>query len=410
MADDGINTNAGLVKVTGSAGSLSFSEMGKYDLTVKEIVLGESLLNPGLQTAITFQSYIYNNKNLDQLKNTNLSMTLRSELAGAMTFNQKIYRLDNREFMPINVGNTEEFTIHACDQTLLNDAKSLVSKSWKCETPDTIVEFALRSCAGAQNIEVDSAQPARDYVAENIHPFQVISQQANVALDGGDPSFLHFMTFEEGGKHYFKSIRKLCQSGSVYKTYKHYETGVLGNHDYNRNRDAAISFSFPCDFDLLSDLLNGVDENGQNINSLTTVNPMNMATQLLGGLGLGGIGGMGGLASGSCGVGSGNPKQSVTNKGTNKTGCETDVEKHLLKRQARMALLEKDKIALRITVPWDPRLHVGKLIGLEWKNKKNGSMVYGSGTYLVASMMHKIQFGGFAVTTMDCVSQTAGGG
>ncbi|NDB58223.1 hypothetical protein EB001_07240 [bacterium] len=403
MAEDGINSNLGLVKISGSAGNFSFDQLGSYDLTVKEVVMGESLLQPGLHTAITFQSYIYNNKNLDQLKNKNLSMTLRSDLAGAMTFNQKIYRLDTREFMPVNVGQTEEFTVHACDQSLLNDAKALVSKSWKCETPDTIVKYALESCAGAQNIQVDSAQPSRDYVAENIHPFQVISQQANVALEGDDPSFLHFMTFEEGGKHYFTSLKKLCQ-GPPFRVFRHSETGVTGGHDYNRNRDTAISFSFPCDFDLLSDLLNGVDENGQNINTLTTANPFNGAMQLLGGIG-GGLSGM----MGGCGVGSGNPKQSTTDKGTNKTGCETDVEKHLLKRQARMGLLEKDKVALRITVPWDPQLHVGKLIELRWEDKK-GNVIYGSGVYLVSSMMHKIQFGGFAVTTMDCVSQTAGGG
>ena len=118
--------------------------------------------------------------------------------------------------------------------------------------------------------------------------------------------------------------------------------------------------------------------------------------------------------SGSCGVGSGNAKQSITNKGTAKEqgGCETDVEKHLLKRQARMGLLEKDKIALRITTPWRPDIHVGDLIYFEWQGKNNaeGSDIYGTGTYLVTSMTHKIMFGGFAMTTMDCVAQTAGGG
>ena len=107
-------------------------------------------------------------------------------------------------------------------------------------------------------------------------------------------------------------------------------------------------------------------------------------------------------------------KEGLSNQATasQQNSCNLDVESHLLKRQARMGLLEKDKIALRITVPWSPELNVGKLIGLVWNNKKSNQtdQLYGSGTYLVASLMHKIHFGGFAVTTMDCVAQTAGGG
>lgn len=408
----GVNTDEGLVKIQGSLGGINYS-----DLTVKEVVLNESLLNPGLQTAVRFQSFIYADgpRDFDQLKNKVLSMTLSSSLGGRnLTVSQKIYRLDNREFTPLNVGMTEEFTVHACDQSLLNDAKSLVSKSWKCATPDSIVKYALQSCAGAGTIDIDSAQPSRDYVAENIHPFQVVAQQANVALDGDDPSFLHYMTYRNNGTHHFKSLRKLC-SGSVpqQNIFYQFETGTTGSAvpqqqngtmrgDYNVNLNGALMFQFPCDFDLLSDLLNGVDENGQNINTVTTMNPQNMLSELIGG-----------GSTGGCGIGSGNPKQSITDKGTNKTGCETDVEKHLLKRQARMGLLEKDKIALRMTTPWRPDIHVGDLIQLNWQNKnpqKSGQPVYGSGTYLVLHLMHKIQFGGYAVTTFDCVAQTAGGG
>ena len=100
-------------------------------LTIKEIVLGESLLTPGLQTSVTIQSALYTGgyKNFDAWKNQNVSFTLEREGGANMTVNQKVYRMDNRDFMPVNVGQTEEFTIHACDQTLLNDAKTLVSRS-----------------------------------------------------------------------------------------------------------------------------------------------------------------------------------------------------------------------------------------------------------------------------------------
>ena len=241
---------------------------------------------------------------------------------------------------------------------------------------------------------MDSAEPARDYIADNIHPFQVVAQQCNVALDNGDPSFLHYMTYENGGTHYFRSLKSLIENNPMptpEKTFYHSE----GNMDLvNSNR--AMAFSFPCDFDLLSDLLNGIDENGKNINSVSAWNPVSMTASLFGA-----------GSTGGCGVGSGNHKTAITNKGTSQqqSGCDIDVEQWLLLRQARMGLLEKDKTALRMTVLWNPNIHVGDTIGLVWTNKYNNQPVYGSGNYLVAALTHNIQFGGFATTTMDCIKR-----
>ena len=154
-----ILTDQGLVKVNGTVGMFPVNDAGAYGYTVKELLLNESILNPGLQTIATIQSDIYMpGKNLDSFKNTQMSLNLSSG-NGSMSVNQKIYRLDNREFMPINTGPTEEFSLHACDQSLLNDAKSLVSKSWKCESPDKIVKYVLQSCAGVRNLDVQSSQP-----------------------------------------------------------------------------------------------------------------------------------------------------------------------------------------------------------------------------------------------------------
>ena len=371
------------------------------DVTIKEVTLGESLLTPGLQTAVTLQSFVYTQqrKNWMNLKNKTISINMSNRasepLGRSMTVSQKVYRIDNRE-LDINVGQTESLTIHACDQTLLNDAKALVSKSWKCTRPSEIVDYILQSCVGASNSVVDSADPARDYIAENIHPFQVIAQQANVALDGDDPSFLHYMTFENGGTHYFRSLKKLMHQG-IAGRYYHSEATNLSLGDPSK----VINFSFPNDFDLLSDLLNGLDENGRNMNTLSTFNPVSMAAQLLG------LGSTGGMAAGGCGMGSGNHKQAITNKGTSQqqNGCDVDVERYLLKRQARMAILERDRITFRMTIPWEPNLHVGDSVGFEWMNKTSGAPVFGSSMYLISALKHNIQFGGFATTTLDCIAR-----
>ena len=404
ISDNGTYSDQGRVTATGGIGGIEINET-----TTKEIILGENILNPSVQTAITFNRYLYgDNQNLDQLKGKTLNVTLQSSLTSSfsrpipMNIENTVYRLDNRRLINQSPSSIEEFTVHACHETLLDDAKHLMSKSWNCATPNEIVNAAL-DCVKAGPRTVDPCDPQRDYIAENIHPFRVISQQANVALDGDDPSFVHYMTYENGGTHYFRSLKKLISAGPVMTYYYsdggESETGpsTLPVNPY------PIMVNFPCDFDYLTDLLNGVDINGNNVNTGTFFNLINMGMNLFGMDG----GAMSGIAGGigSCFEG-GNMKQSWTNKGNSHKdyGCETDVEKYLLKRQARMALLDRDKIALRMVTTWNPYLHVGHIIELKWESK-NGGMVYGSGEYLVTSMMHKIQLGGYSTATIDCVSK-----
>ena len=86
------------------------------------------------------------------------------------------------------------------------------------------------------------------------------------------------------------------------------------------------------------------------------------------------------------------------------------VEQYLLLRQARMGLLEKDKITFRITIPWDPNRHVGQIIDFKWtgKGKNKSTPMYGSGSYIVVALKHNIQLGGYATTTLDCITGNSG--
>lgn len=376
------------------------------NITVKEINIIESITSPVAHVVAVLQSAIYDppGKNFDQFKNKTMNFRLvgKGGYAGFdYSINLKTYRLDNRAMVQNNISNVEEMSFHAIDETVLEDAKCLVSKSWKCTKPSEIVSNVLDQCLQAEDTVVDSADPARDYIAENIHPFQVIAQQANVALDGDDPSFLHFMTINEQtgkGVHHFQSLKKLCKESAV-KNYKFAEATTSGYED----KTSVINFTFPCDFDYLSDLLNGLDENGKNQNSLATIDQVFKMVMMK----------VSGGDSCDCGLGQSNYKVAQSNQSTaeQRNSCNLDVESHLLKRQARMGLLERDKIALRITVPWDPTLHAGKVIKFEWKNKNdNQSDVYGYGDYLISSLMHNIRMGGYSTTTMDCVATTVGQG
>lgn len=376
--------------------------------TVEEVILGESLLTPGLQSSVRVHSSIHELpvKNLDEYKDTIMSIEIdkpilqRYNLSRTMSVAQTTYRLDNRKL--IN-NNTEEFIIHACDQTLLDDAATLVSSGdrWlPCSTPSQVVRDVLSSCVGAKTLDIESSDPARPYMAENIRPFQVVAQQANVALAAGnDPSFLHYMTYQNFGTHHFRSLYSLTRQSAVAE-YTFQETGSISGHAYPFS---ILTHNFPCDFDLLSDVLNGVGTNGQNLNTLFTFNPIMKMFNKFGSTTVG------------CGIGSGLPKLSSSNMGSaqQQNVCPDYSHLYVHKRQARMVLLEQDKIALRIMVPWIPTLNVGKIIRLNLPNKQDNTgttLNYGSGDYLIVHLKHHLKRRQPATITMDCVSRTVGAG
>lgn len=363
-------------------------------------------MTPGLQTSLKFQSYVHATndnasdvKNFDQFKNAEINISINRPILkdfdypDELRLRQRVYRLSSRK---MNTTSIEEFTISACHDTLLNDAKSLVTKSWKCASPSTVVQDVLTQCAGVSSsrLDVESTSVVRSYIADNIHPFQVVAEQANVALaDGNDPSFIHYMTYENNGTHKFKSLKNLIKQAPV-ATFSFAEGGQYADPNF------IMSYNFPCDFDLLSDLLNGIDENGREINSIAVVNPFSGQWSLFG------------SQVSDCGIGSGNIIHTFTNQqsGEEHNMCDSGVEKYRLRRQARMNLLEQDKIALRIIVPWNPVLNAGKTIDVKLFLKsgtKNTTPLYGSGKYLIASLVHNIKNGGYSTTTLDCISETS---
>lgn len=399
MADaDGYSDQLSDIKIQVSGVSDHLMEQ----MTPVEVTLGESLLTPGLQTAVKVHSYFHHLpiKDLNEFRGKNLNIHI--ERPGLKSFNipftmdvsNTIYRLDKRYL--IN-DNTEEFTLHACHQTLLDDAKSLVSKMWMCSTPSAVTAEVLGTCAGAGAMNIEGAPPARLYMAENIHPFQVVAQQANAALQGGNnPDFTHFMTYENLGTHHFRSLRTMCSQAPVMQ-FKYNTVGAAAG-GYG-NPYGIMTHQFPCDFDLLSDCLNGMDESGADISTFLAFNPfMRTATQF-------------GSQIGGCGLGSGNPKTGGSAAGSEgmQNMCPDYSQEYILKRQARMAMLEQDKIALRFTIPWNPILNAGKIIRINLHNNRDPNQYnYGTGDYLIHSIMHNIKHGGFSTLTLDCVSNTVG--
>ena len=383
------------------------------DVTVKEVVIGESLLNPSAHSVVTLQSAMYTApQNWDYFRCQPITINISDNSDAAdnprkMTINQHIYRCDSRKFTNLNTGQVEELSLHGIDNSILKDAETIFEKSWKCASPGAVVQEALQKI-GVNRIVFSpgTTGPGRPYVAESIHPLQVVQQQASVALwNGNDPSYVHYNTINENSGqaiHHFRSLGELMTNHTPYDLYAS-DLGISGGTSFSDGYGSydhaamriAVSFNFPCDYDVLSDVLNGINCGGKYINDVKTFNLADGSFSSA----------MGALST------AGNIFKSLTNAGTAKqqNACETNVEKYLLKRQARMGLLDRNKIALRITIPWSPWLHVGQMIHFHWLNRYDPSIEqYGSGKYLILHMTHNIQFGGYAVTNLDCIANTYG--
>jgi hypothetical protein len=385
--------------------SIDAEEQLKYETSINEVNLTESLLTPGLQTSIILQSQ----NNLDFLKNLgnfyNKTLTIKADRKILAFYDrkfefetsQRIYRLSNRG--PSNY-SYENFQLDACDPTLLKDAQTYMSRSWECASPSTVVRNIFAECIKPQNVEIEESATKRPYIAENIHPFQAITQQCEVALHKSklDPSFLHFMTYQDTGgndipTHNFKSLTSMAQQEPIF--FFEYSPKISTDLNYARPSDV-MSYSFPCDFDLLSDVLNGYDENGNQYSSLIVGNNFTGAMSLYGKMD-------------RCGTTS---SSAMTNTGSENLqgSCPNDTQQYLLKRKARMALIEQDKIALRLVVPFNPNLNVGKVINFIYTLHEKVPQNYGSGDYLIVNMTHNIKVGGLGMTILDCVSETVASG
>ena len=253
--------------------------------TMVEVTLSENLLTPGLQTTIVIDSG--NDltdlpvKDLDLFYNSVVTIAakrdvLADEPMGNQKFEfnttQRVYRLDQRK--PKNY-QAEQFSLQACDPSLLKDAQTWVNAGWQCTSPSDISTEVMRNCLNLspRELNIESSYPPRDFISENLHPFQVIRKQAEAALAWSkDPSYIHYMTYqndkgEDIPTHNFRSLRSLSQQDAKW-TYI-YSDKVGDSTNYSRPTDI-MKYESPCDFDLLSDLMNGYNENGDSVGSIVT--------------------------------------------------------------------------------------------------------------------------------------------
>lgn len=369
-----------------SASIPGLSEHMLQEQTFTQVFLTESLLSPSLITEVRIQDTTMTSpiKIYDEYKGKNFILSAANpnmETNAQLDVSNVIYRMEARK--PINRA-TEEYRLQATHNTLLTNQQVRINKMYPKMTPTAIVEDALRQ-AGSSSNNTESTDPIRDYVAKNVHPYEVIHDQANYALAGSnDPSLLHFMTYENLGTHYFRSIKTLTKAGTIANyVYEDKGQGILLEKTYN-----IISYEFPCEFDLLSDIMNGVTSPTASIG----VNPV---LAFFGSS----LGKLGGNLTGS----------TFTNKGTEDHSATTRFEAAQQYRAARLALIRPDRISLRITVPFNPNLHAGRMINVKFPTNL-APFEFGTGDYLIVSMTHNLRLSGYGVTMCDCVARSVGDG
>lgn len=363
-----------------------------------EVYLSETLLSPTLQTTVYIQDNVIINKNYDNYKSKRLKISLYNpNINDFLKIDQVLYRIENRKLINYHM---ESYQLQACDDTLLENAKRRMSSFYQCTSPQAIVSEAL-NCVSAKRIDFGDMPPAnkRNYQPNNIHPFQVVSEQADYSITpDGDPSYLHWMTYRDFGTHNFKSMRELTMKPTVWS----YIYNDKGFDMQLRDPHNIMQYEFPCEFDVLSDIMNGLGAGEGFEPSITALNMFNSGSFVVNNnVGNYCCGGIGGVMHAS----------TFTNNGSHEDdGCETNVEQYLHLRPPRMSLLQRDKISLKIIVPFNPKLHAGDMIEVTFIAKETGDKDYGSGDYLIVNLSHNVKTGGYGITTLECVSRTVGYG
>lgn len=390
----------------------------RYEVTVNEVNLTESLAMPGLVTSAIVQSTLNTvregwqdvfrpTKNLDEYYAKPMLIhaerpIINTVYGGSLKwdFNTSgvIYRLSNRIKITDQI---EQFQLDACDPSLLIDGKTFISKSWFNVTPDTVVRDVLTSTFPSVNADIEEVNPKKDYIAEFLHPFQVINQQADLSVtrtDTLDPSLVHFMTYQNKSgadipTHNFRSLTKMASGDPIFEfTYN----GKFNTDSNYGNPKDIMTYKFPRDFDLLSDLLNGTDfDDGSPFLSMNMLNPLTNNISNFGPT-----------------KNKNTPWFEWSNLGTEsiQNSSPMSSERTKILRRARMSLIEQNSIALNMVVPFSPFLNAGRTIEVKIFNTKDGSLNYGSGKYLIVNMTHNIKLGGFGTTTVDCVSDSVSRG
>lgn len=402
---------------SGVADDIKFSFDDEFfsELSLVDVMVFESILSPDPQITMTLHDANQITKNmidwklkddkpikLKEMKLVNpfADYNTRQDGMGAQNVkditikDQIVYRVDQGKLVNYY---TEEFKVHICSPLTIENMKTRISKFYPKNDISKVVEDALKSVCEKSGIkfDVESTEMKRDYISNNMHPYQIVSEIVDMATKNGWTNYFHFATFEDKkGKHYVKSLKKLIE-GSSKITYRYEHKGV---GDALTKFDNILSYEFPSFFDTLLDLSHGIidDENLEIEPSMVSLNPFTSTFYIV---------------DGDSNGNQGKPIGGTLNSGAwSNHSTMYDVpnhcEKYLHTRTGPLAFENKNRPDIKIIVPFNPELHAGEVIKIELdmilegnKYKKN----YGTGDYLVSTLTHNIKTGSYGVTVIEAI-------
>lgn len=369
------------------------------EFSVQEVYMQESILSPQLHMQINVQAASGYPKNFYNYKlNGGQPVTVQGTIVNptynmSMNFsNMILYRIGNRK--PFNT-YTEEFTISCCHNTTITNQLKRMTKIYKDVNYASVVQDAFNS-AGATG-RVGQTDSKGNYSSDNKHPFQVISDMSSLAMKGKTVPFVHYMTFENGGTHYWQAVTDMLSQGSAGRTFG---TRARGRTATMSDPNSILTHEFPCDFDTLLEAVHGIpptQSDYANLKpSILSINPLTGQVFMVDGRAHGNPAtqGMGGAATGS-----------ILNNLNNRGDTSSGGEKNTHQRTPLMAFLQRENIAIKILVPLAPELHIGGHINVQILGLAEGQQgqLFGSGTYMIAHLTHNIKFGAYATTSLECI-------
>jgi hypothetical protein len=418
----------------------------REEFTLRNVEFLESLLMPGLQTTLNFDSVSSipeEVKNYDEFRGAEVHIEAKrpildtyndtedatkftnSFISDNLQTSQVIFKMTKRKRKNNAV---DGLTLVACDPSMIYNKLTRLTAQYYDEPADLIIRKILAKTT--DEIKTNTAQMIDEYTDDGSEPFRSVARISNMALSarGNDPSFLHWMTYKKGDDaktntptHHWESLDELVRKPVEWIFT--YSDKVRTDDNYANPKDV-MDYEFPTDFDFLSDINNGYNVDGSfntKASQVDTVNgtaavklpPLNSTDSswnplkwLWNGFNFGNKV----LFNTMQGEG---PTIFTTRSSVDPDTDQARENNRTAVRKARLSLLAKDRINLRFRVAFNPNISAGSmvrflLLNRDEESSKTDKYLYGSGDYLVSSLVHTVKLGGLGYTVMDCVSNSKG--
>ena len=214
--------------------SANVSEITLTNFAGKTINLFPNFLGIDIQEDI-FVPVVSGNITLIDTTNLYENFPIIGEETISITYSDFYSKPITRKFSVYGIGAREKTTergsvyvLNFCSEELLHNRINNYSKSYKDALVHDIVTDAMSRVKSIKELNIQQTQELQDFIAPNLHPFDVCSQMSNRAIstEGHNGTYLFF---EDKEKFNFVSIEKLIEKPAI--SYKIGNAKIIGARD-----------------------------------------------------------------------------------------------------------------------------------------------------------------------------------